>query len=108
MGLKCRAWSAKLYVSNLCSWTRPGQASMLEIALVFAGESHALQSTLPAGRTILSTLQPLCMMGKSEKPVYPELDSGKACRILLKFRAIVLQIQPIKKYTIARLSGLGN
>lgn len=63
---------------------------MLEIALVFAGESHALQSTLPAGRTILSTLQPLCMMGRSEKPVYPELDSGKACQIL-KFGAIVLK-----------------
>lgn len=96
MGLKCRVCNAKLYVSSLCSWTRPGQASVLEIALVFAGESHVLQSTLPAGRTILSTLQPLCMMGSSEKPVYPRLDSGKACQIL-KFGAIMLQIQPIKK-----------
>lgn len=95
-GSKCRVCSAELYVSSLCSWTRPGQASVLEIALVFAGESHALQSTLPAGRTILSTLQPLCMMGRSEKPVYPELNSGKPCQIL-KFGAIRLQIQPIKK-----------
>lgn len=70
MGPSYRVWSDKLYVSILCSRTRPVQASMLEIALVFAGESHVLQSTLPAVRTILSTLWPLGMVGSSERPIY--------------------------------------